>query len=155
MKKIFLALIYLIFIKYTISALNVGDVYQLPEPEKEGGMPLYEALYNRKSQRDFDPTTKLTPELLSQALWSCYGENRPKGFKTTPSAVAWYPLMIYVFLEEGVFKYESSNHTMTKILDGDLRSYTGTQTAVVTKARANFILIADLNKKSSLDYDRS
>ena len=153
MKKIFLALIYLIFIKYTISALNVGDVYQLPEPEKEGGMPLYEALNNRKSQRDFGTSTKLTPELLSQALWSCYGENRPKGFKTTPSAVAWYPLMIYVFLEEGVFKYESSNHTITKILDGDLRSYAGTQTAVVTKARANFILIADLNKKSSLDYD--
>ena len=153
MKKLYICFLGLLLIKFSISEIDVGDVYQLPEPEKEGGMPVNEALNNRKSSRDFDPSIKLTPQLLSQALWSCYGENRPKGYKTTPSAVAWYPLTIYVFLEEGVFTYDASTHSITKILDGDYRSMTGTQTAVVTKARANFVLIGDLSKKASLSYD--
>ena len=153
MKRIFIVCLYLIFIKYINSGLNIGDVLQLPEPEKEGGMPLYEALNKRQSLRNFDPSIKLTPQILSQALWSCYGENRPNGFKTTPSAKAWYPLMIYIFLEEGVFKYESSNHVLIKILDGDHRDMAGTQTAVVTKARANFVLIGDLKKQSRMDDD--
>ena len=121
MKKLFYVLITLILLSHSFSELNVGDVYQLPELKKEGGMPLNEALNRRQSSRNFDPSIELTPELLSQALWSCYGENRPKGYKTTPSAVAWYPLLIYVFLEEGVFKYDSQNHTLTKVLDGDYR----------------------------------
>ena len=153
MKRIFIVCLYLIFIKYINSRLNIGDVLQLPEPEKEGGMPLYEALNKRQSLRNFDPSIKLTPQILSQALWSCYGENRPNGFKTTPSAKAWYPLMIYIFLEEGVFKYESSNHVLIKILDGDHRDMAGTQTAVVTKARANIVLIGDLKKQSRMDDD--
>ena len=151
MKKFFYVLITLILLSHCFSELNVGDVYQLPEPKKEGGMPLNEALNRRQSSRNFDPSIELTPELLSQALWSCYGENRPKGYKTTPSAVAWYPLLVYVFLEEGVFKYDSQNHTLTKVLDGDYREMCGTQTAVVTKARANFIFIADFKKKTSVD----
>ena len=153
MKRLFIVCLYLIFIKYINSGLDIGDVLQLPEPEKEGGMPLYEALNKRQSLRNFDPSIKLTPQILSQALWSCYGENRPNGFKTTPSANAWYPLMIYIFLEEGVFKYESSNHVLIKILDGDHRDKAGTQTAVVTKARANIVLIGDLKKQSRMDDD--
>ena len=157
MKKLYIILFVLVLFNYCLSELDpelkVGEVYQLPEPDKESGMPLNEALNKRKTSRDFDPSTKLTPELLSQALWSCYGENRPKGYKTTPSAVAWYPLMVYVFLEEGVFKYDAQTHSVTKILDGDYREYCGSQTAVVTKARANFMFIADFKKKSSMDDD--
>ena len=151
MKKIYFTLITLILFDYSFSKLNVGDVYQLPEPKKEGGMTLNEALNRRQSSRNFDPSKELTPELLSQALWSCYGENRPKGYKTTPSAVAWYPLLVYVFLEEGAFIYDSQNHTITKVLDGDYREMCGTQTDIVTKARANFIFIADFKKVTSLD----
>ena len=150
MNKFYIFFLSVFLIQFSISVLDVGDVYYLPDPEKEGGMPLNEALNKRKTSRDFDPSIKLTPQIISQALWSCYGENRPKGYKTTPSAVAWYPLQIYLFLEEGVFTYEPSNHSITKILEGDYRSMTGKQTEVVTKARANFVLIGDLSKKSSL-----
>ena len=153
MKKIFTIFLYLIFIKYIIAGLDVGDVFQLPEPEFEGGMPLFEALNKRQTSRNFDPLISLTPQELSQALWSCYGENRPKGYKTTPSATGWYPLLIYVFLEEGVFTYEASDHTLTKILNGDYRNMTGAQTAVVTKAGVNIVLIGDFRKKSSMGDD--
>ena len=81
---------------------------------------------------------KINSRTNFQALWSCYGENRPKA--------SWYPLLIYVFLEEGVFLYEASQHTITNIFDGDYRYLAGAQTDVVTKARANFVLIGDLKK---------
>ena len=148
---------YFIFISLLITQyceiFNGDDKIVLPEPDKKGGMPLYEALSKRKSSRDFDPTIELTPEIISQALWSCYGPNRENGYKTTPSAVAWFPLLVYVFLEEGVYLYEPSDHTLTKLLSGDFRGMTGTQTDVVTKAGANFVFIADFKKKSSLDNE--
>ena len=57
----------------------------MPEPKKEGGMPLYEALNKRRSLRDFDDSIKVPYEILSQALWSCYGFNDEK-HRTVPSA---------------------------------------------------------------------
>ena len=150
MKKFYLIFISLLIIQFCSS---YDEIIQLPEPEKEGGMPLNEALSKRKSSRDFDPTIELTPQIISQALWSCYGPNRDKGYKTTPSANGWYPLIVYVFLEVGVYKYDPNDNTLTKIISGDYRSMTGTQTAVVTKARINFIFIADFKKKSSMDGD--
>ena len=138
-----------------ISSIKVGENIKLPEPEKEGGMPLYEALNKRKSQRDFDPNKKIDANIISQALWSCYGLNRPeisKQLKTTPSAKGWYPLLIYLFMENGVYNYTAKNHTVTKILEGDYRAMTGTQD-YVANARVNFVMIADFKKKSAMDPD--
>ena len=155
MKKAYFIILAILLFNYRKLILNTGEVFLLPEPEKEGGMPLNEALNKRQSSRNFDSSIKLTPEQISQALWSWYGENRPKGYKTAPSATSWYPLLIYVFLEEGVFLYEASQHTITKIFDGDYRYLAGAQTDVVTKARANFVLIEDLKKKSSMGDDEA
>ena len=150
MKNFYIIFITILLFKYCYF-LTSDDIIYLPEPEKEGGMPLNEALSKRKSSRDFDPSIEITPEILSQALWSCYGTNRPNGYKTTPSAVAWFPLLVYVFVEDGVYQYNATNHSLIKLLSGDYRIMTGTQTAVVTKAGVNFIFIADYNKPSSLD----
>ena len=150
MKSIYI-LIFLLSLQYIIS-LKVGETYQLPTPEKEGGMPLYEALNSRKSQRDFDPSKPLNPEIISQALWSCYGVNRANNYKTVPSAVAWFPLIIYVFLEEGVYKYNPEENSLTLIIEGDYRAITGTQD-YPANAGANFVIIADFNKSSAMDGD--
>ena len=149
MKRFYIFLITILIIKYCSSQ----NIIKLPEPKTEGGMPLNEALNNRKSSRDFDMSTGLTQEIISQALWSCYGTNRPNGYKTTPSATGWYPLIVYVFLEVGVFKYDPKKNTLTQILSGDYRYMTGTQTSIVTNARINFVFIADFKKKSSMDGD--
>jgi len=96
---------------------------------------------------------KIDIKVLSQALWSCYGVNRSNGLLTTPSATGWHPLIVYVFIEEGVYKYVPSNHSLIRVLSGDYREMTGTQTKVVTTASVNFVLIADFMKKSSMDGD--
>ena len=146
---------YFIFISLLITQycdiFNGDNKIVLPEPEKKGGMPFNEALNKRKSSRDFDPSTELTPEIISQALWCCYGPNRENGYKTTPSASAWFPLIIYVFLEEGVYQYEPNDNTLTKLLSGDFRAMTGSQTSIVTKASVNFVFIGDLKKQTKYE----
>ena len=150
MKKFFIIIITTLILKYCYF-LTSDDIIELPEPDKKGGMPLNEALSKRKSSRDFNESKEITLKILSQALWSCYGTNRPNGYKTTPSAVAWFPLIVYVFVEDGVYQYDPSNHTLKKLLSGDYRAMTGTQKAVVSKAAVNFVFIADFNKPCSLD----
>ena len=149
MKKFFIIFISIVIIKLCSSY----EIIQLPEPKIEGGMPLNEALSKRQSSRVYDPSIGLTPEIISQALWSCYGTNRPNGYKTTPSATGWFPLMVYVFLEVGVFRYEPKDNTLIQIKSGDYRYMAGGQTSIVTNARINFIFIADFKKKSSMDDD--
>ena len=152
MKKIYIALFIFLYFQYCLS-VEVGETIELPEPETTGGMTLNEALNNRKTSRDFDGTKKIDLQTLSQALWSCYGVNRPNGYRTTPSATAWFPLIVFVFLEDGVYRYEPKENTLTKLVDGDYRSYTGTQQAIVTNASVNFVIFGDFNKKSSMDGD--
>ena len=152
MNTYFLSLTILLLFNTCIN-IEVGEVYNLPKPKREGGISLYEALNLRKSSRDFDGSTKITPEILSQALWSCYGV-REGIYRVVPAAKSWYPFIIYVFLESGVYQYNPEKHTLTKLFDGDHRDITGTQTAVVTKAAANFVFIADLNMKVRIMEDK-
>lgn len=152
MKTIYIALFIILYFQFCLST-EVGEKVQLPEPETSGGMTLNEALNNRKTSRDFDGTKKIDLQTLSQALWSCYGVNRPNGYRTTPSAKSWFPLIVYVFLDDGVYRYEPKENMLTKVLDGDQRSYAGSQQAIVTNASVNFVIFGDFNKKSSMDGD--
>ena len=151
MNKYFLSLTILLLFNACIN-IEVGEEIKLPEPKREGGMPLYEALNLRKSLRNFDPSKKVSEETLSQALWSCYGV-REGIFRVIPAAKAWYTFILYVFLEDGVYKYNPIEHSLLKIIDGDHREITGTQTAIVTKAQVNILFIADLKMKSRFAED--
>ena len=151
MKRYYFSLAILLLLNFCFNS-DPGDIIELPEPQREGGAPLYEAVNNRKSQRDFNSSIKVSAEIISQALWVCYGVREGK-FRTVPSAKAWYSLLTYVFLEEGVFKYNPTGHNLIKLFNGDHRALTGTQTSVVTNARINFVFIANFRKKSAMDGD--
>ena len=151
MRKYFLSLTILLLFNACINT-EVGEIIKLPEPKREGGMPLYQALQLRKSSRNFDPSAKVPIELLSQALWSCYGV-REGIFRVVPAAKTWYTFIIYVFLEDGVYKYDPINHSLLKLFDGDHREITGTQTIVVTRAAINFVFVADLKMKGRAPED--
>ena len=151
MKRYFFSLAILLLLNFCYNS-DIGDIIELPEPQREGGAPLYEAVNNRKSQRDFNNSIKVSAEIISQALWVCYGVREGKS-RTVPSAKAWYSLLTYVFLEEGVFKYNPTGHNLIKLFNGDHRALTGTQTSVVTNARINLVFIANFRKKSAMDGD--
>ena len=102
-----------------------GDTIQLPEPNHRG-IALEEALRQRRTVREFSlqrvPTTA-----LSQLLWSAQGVTSQRGLRTAPSAGALYPLEIDVIvgvvagLPAGVYRYRPDNHTLQKVLGGDVR----------------------------------
>ena len=151
MNKFFFTFAILLLFNFCTN-IEVGETIKLPEPDREGGMLLYKALSLRKSSRNFDETKDISITTLSQALWSCYGIGETTS-RTVPSSKGWYPFIIYVFLESGVYQYNPEKHTLTKLFDGDHRSKTGTQTSVVTKAAVNLVFVGDLQKETIMQGD--
>jgi nitroreductase len=138
-----LAIVFLLVCSVPLSAQNLKPV-QLPAPQQTGGMPLMEALKNRKSTREFTDR-KLTPQTLSNLLWAAYGINRPDGRRTAPSSVNWQTLDVYVALPEGMFLYDAKANILQPLLGEDIRALTGSQPYVGTAA-LNLVYVADLSR---------
>src|SRR5574340_1203615 len=134
-------------------AQDLGST-RLPPPETTGGMPLMQALKARHSTREFASKT-LPPQVLSNLLWAANGVNRPdSGKRTAPSARDWREIDVLVATAEGVFRYDPSVHTLTRMVAGDLRGLTGMQDFVAT-AQVNLVYVADHDRVSEdTDADR-
>lgn len=102
---------------------------KLPDPEKEGGMPLWEAIRQRRSIRSFrqEPLKKAH---LSQLLWSSQGitkEYMDYELRAVPSAGALYPVETYLIIHDveqitpGVYHYGIQNHELEQVKEGDYR----------------------------------
>ena len=93
------------------------DVVLLPQPDTQGRMTVEQALFNRRSRRNFADQPLTLPQ-LSQLLWAAQGRTHPLGYRTAPSAGALYPIQLYVVvanvldLEPGVYRYELGQHTL-------------------------------------------
>jgi SagB-type dehydrogenase family enzyme len=115
--------------------------YILPSPNTTGTMSVEEALFIRRSYRNFEDKA-LSAEQLSQILWAAYGITKPRednpdappnrpsfrgGFRTAPSAGATFPFEIYAIvgnvdgIEPGVYKYSSEKHKIVRVIDADVR----------------------------------
>ena len=111
-----------IFIMATMLTLsmNAQDIVPLLAPQKNGGMPLMEALANRKTNRDFTQQ-ELTAQQLSNLLWAANGVNREDGRRTAPTARNAQQIEIYVLNKEGVYLYMPKEHALQMIVKGDQR----------------------------------
>ncbi len=104
-----------------------GPGIALPQPDRQGGLPLHAALEARRSIRDYGDEP-LTLEEVGQLLWAAQGLNDPRGYRTAPSAGALYPLELYLVagnvagLAPGVYHYDPRAHALTPLAEGDLRS---------------------------------
>ncbi len=117
----------------------------LPDPQTQGGMPLMEALWNRRSDRQFSAEA-LPDQMLSDLLWSAFGVNRPEsGKRTAPSARNWQEIDIYVALEKGLYLYDAASHSLKPVLPQDLRAQTGMQDFVGV-APVNLVYVADFSR---------
>jgi SagB-type dehydrogenase family enzyme len=62
---------------------------------------------------------------LGQLLWAAQGVNRPDGHRTAPSAMAAYPLELYVLvsrvrdLPAGIYHYKPAGHELETVSTGD------------------------------------
>jgi hypothetical protein len=118
---------------------------ELPKPRIQGGLPLMEALANRRTNRNI-AARELSAQQLSDLLWAAFGQNRPgSGFRTAPSAIAVREIDIYVFLRQGVYVYDAAAQALRPVVGGNYRARTGTQ-AGVGQAPVSLLYVADMDK---------
>ena len=106
------------------AAAQAAQTMQLPAPDKEGGMPLMQALAERKSTKSFSDKA-VSAQDLSNLLWAAWGVNRPDGRRTAPTARNTQAVEVYAVLESGVWRYDGPKHLLEQVLSGDLRAKVG------------------------------
>lgn len=121
--------------------VEMGERIELKTPDPKMGLTINEALAARSSSRDFSPEM-LSLEELSGVLWAAAGVNREDGHLTAPSAMALYPIRVYAFLPEGVYRYDSKANVLNRVVEGDRRELTAMQDFAYT-APLNLVYVAD------------
>src|SRR5271157_5800010 len=106
----------------TLAAASDLKAIELPPPWKDGGKPLAQAVWARRSIREY--VDKPVPiEVLSNLLWSACGVNRPAtGDRTIPSWRHALESEIFVAAADGVWSYDGKAHRLTQILTDDVRA---------------------------------
>jgi len=107
-----------------VSAAQAAQTMQLPAPDKTGGMPLMQALAERKAMRSFSEKA-VSAQDLSNLLWAAWGVSRPDGRRTAPTARNTQAVDLYVVLDSGVWRYDGSRHLLELALPGDVRAKVG------------------------------
>lgn len=94
----------------------MAETLSLPAPDTRGGMPLMQALAQRHTTRAFrsDPLDQAT---LGNLLWAAWGQNRPDGKRTAPSALNRQALQLYVNKDDGLWRYDAVRHSLERISD--------------------------------------
>jgi nitroreductase len=134
-----------VLLLFPMSLSTIAQDINLPEPDKKGGVPLMQALNDRSSSRDFS-SQKLTPEQLSNLVWSAWGINRAdQGKHTAPSSNNKQEMSVYVALESGLYLYVPESHYLKQIHNRDIRKNTGKQDFVGI-APVNLVFVSDLAK---------
>lgn len=129
------------------------EVMQLPPPVREGGMPLLQALAERKSGRSFS-AEPLSAQVLSNVLWAGFGINRNQtGGRTAPSALNGQEVDVYVSLASGVYVYAYERHELTLVAAVDARRVTGFQD-FVDRAPLDLVYVADLSEVAAVPHQQ-
>ncbi len=147
MKDSFLILAFL-FIRFTCGAQD-GDTLLLPDPVKQGGKPLMQALNERHSSREY-LDQELSPQQLSDMLWAACGINRPDGRRTVPSARNKQEIDVYIATAQGVFLYDAVKNALIGVTGNDIRANTGSQ-PWVKDAAVNILYVCNKDRAASRD----
>jgi Nitroreductase family len=128
----------------------------LPAPQTDGGMPLMQALNNRKTTRTFAADQPLSMQQLSNLLWAGFGINRPSMVnpghgpasapappptpgRTAPSGQNKQDIQLYVVLAQGAYLYDPVNGQLKPVATGDLRTKIGSGAAAHAAATIVFV----------------
>ncbi|MBP3546378.1 MAG: SagB/ThcOx family dehydrogenase [Alphaproteobacteria bacterium] len=118
---------------------------QLPQPDKSGGLPLMEALQQRRSGKFFIKKD-IDDKVLSNILWAAYGVNDNEGRRTIPTAMNQKELEIYIADKNGVWVYDADNNALQQISDENILKAFSSQEYM---ENAPLVLIYTGNKESN------
>lgn len=122
----------------------------LPAPQTVGGMPLMQAISERKSVRDYDYTKPVTKQDLSNILWAAWGITHD-GKHTVATAMNRQELLLYVITDHDISLYDPAKNTLTVVNTGDFRELAGRQ-EFAQKAPINVVMVADTEKQNRLEF---
>ena len=117
----------------------------LPAPAKTGGMPLMQALAERKTVRDYKPG-ELDAATLSEILYAANGVNRPDGKRTIPTAMNRQDLEVYVALPGAAYHYDAKENKLVRIDAGDFRAELIMNKNMAKNAAAILVYASDSTK---------
>jgi SagB-type dehydrogenase family enzyme len=130
-----------------------GQPIHLSKPNTHSGKTLMEAISTRISTREYDGRM-LSTDQLSNLLYAAHGISRKDTKKrTTPTAMNWQDMEVYVATATGLFLYEADAHSLLPVLLDDIRAKTGKQDFVAT-APINLIYVSDYSKMSVEEEDK-
>ena len=122
----------------------------LPAPQTTGGMPLMQAMQERKSMRDIDPASTVTRQDLSNMLWAAWGithENK----RTIATAMNRQELVLYVITATEISRYSAEDNTLTVVNTGDFRDIQARQDWAKT-APINIALVVNTDKQKKDEF---
>ncbi len=128
-----------------LETIGENDVLrQLPSPRKLE-MTLQEALEKRRSSRDFSGEP-IAEEMVAALLWAANGINRKNFKRTTPSALNWQDVSVYVVQANGIWKYLPKRHALLFIEGKDQREYFGEIKTWMKLASQHLVFVSDARK---------
>lgn len=114
-----------LFTAFPMMTQTAEKMIRLPAPVLKGGVTVEEALNRRRSIRDF-AETPLSLREVGQLVWAAQGISYSPNRRTSPSAGATYPLVLYLVvnraenLDPGVYRYHPEEHGLTSLKTGDV-----------------------------------
>jgi len=117
----------------------------LPAPAKTGGMPLMQALAERKTIRDYKPG-ELDAATLSEILYAAVGVNRPDGKLTIPTALNMQDIVVYAALPGAVYRYDAKANKLVRIDAGDFRAELITRKDLANNSACILVYASDTSK---------
>jgi SagB-type dehydrogenase family enzyme len=131
-----------------LNSLNAQELKSvvLNPPDLKRGLTVMQALEKRSSASAFS-SEKLKIQDLSDLLWAANGINRPDVKKrTAPSAMNAQDIDVYAFMEEGVYLYNASAHTLEPVVSGDQRLLAAGRQTEFAKAAVILVMVSDISR---------
>lgn len=137
------------FQAFSAEEIAVGETIKLPPPREKSNVSIEEALWKRQSIRSFASQVP-TWEQVAQLLWAAQGVNRPDlNKRTAPSAGGVYPMVLYVVLPQGIYRYVPEDHTAVPMKAGDTKKYlseAGLEQSTLYASPCVFVFCAEVEK---------
>ncbi len=141
-----------------VRAQQAPPTVKLPDMPHQGAMSVEAALWARHSTRGFTRDSIALAD-LGRLLWAAQGVNRPNSHRTAPSAMATYPLELYVVasrvrdLPAGVYRYRPMTHEVERVAGGDKLPElvsSAVRSAWIGDAAVVFVFAADQGRATRL-----
>ena len=138
---------------FTALVLSGAGEIGLPKPDLKSGKPFMQCVAERRTERKFS-AKPLSQQMIGEILFTADGVTRKDGRKTVPTARNKQNQSVYAFTADGVYLYNSKNHSLIPVLKGDHRKICGRQ-PFHKKAPLVLVFVSDMSAIGSSPWEQA